>query len=235
MYFEYYILGIILLPAIILAIYAELKVTSTYKKYLKVQSEKHLTGKEVAELILNAGGVNAEIISTSGTLTDYYDSKKKVLALSKANYNSTSISSLGVAAHECGHALQDKDNYFPLKFRHVAVTAYNISSKLLLPIILIGLCFDFLLLIPQVANIFIYSGVIVFGLSLLASLVTLPVEFNASNRAIKILGKSEILNNTELRQAKQVLNAAALTYVAAFLFSLLNFLRFFLIFLRNRD
>lgn len=236
MYLEYYILGIILLPAIILSIYAQVKVQSTYSKYRKVISEKNLTGKQVAELILNASDIsNVQITEIEGNLTDYYDSKNKVLALSKANYNGSSISSIGVTAHECGHAIQDKVNYFPMKLRSMVIKIYNISSKLLLPLIIIGFIFDFLLLIPFASTIFLYIGITVFGLSLLLNLITLPVEFNASKRALEILEKSTILTNEETKMAKKVLNSAALTYVAAFIYSLLNFLRFVLIFARRRD
>lgn len=235
-YFYYYLLGIILLPAIILSIYAEFKVHSTYSKYKKVLSEKNLTGKDVANLILTSAGIgDVQVTEVAGTLTDHYDSKHKVLALSKENYNSTSIASLGVTAHECGHAIQDANDYFPLKLRHVVVKSYSLVSKLLVPLLLIGFLFDFLLFIPGVANIFLIIGSSVFGLSLLLNLVTLPVEFNASKRAISILKDSTILNPEEAKMAKKVLNAAALTYVAAFIYSLLQLLRFVLIFANRRD
>lgn len=237
MYLYYYALGIVLLPAIILSIYAQIKVQSNYKKYSGFASEKNLTGKEVAKMILDASDIkDVEIIEIDGELTDYYDSKKKVLALSKQNANSTSIASIGVASHECGHAIQDKQGYTPNKIRNIIVHVYNISSKLLVPILLIGLCFDFLLWMPKIATIIIVSGIVVFGLSMLLSLITLPVEFNASNRAIKILEESTILNKDEIVGAKAVLKSAALTYVAGFVYSLLNFLRFVLIFVgRKRD
>ena len=236
MYFYYYILGIILLPAIILSIYAQIKVNSTYNKYSKVMSNKNLTGKQVAERILSESGISdVKVIETSGTLTDYYDSKNKVLALSKANFNSSSIASAGVTAHECGHAIQDATNYFPLKLRQIVIKTYNLTSKLLIPLLIVGFLFDFILLIPKLANAFLIIGTIVFGLSLLMNLVTLPVEFNASKRALKILDETLILTPEETKQAKKVLSAAALTYIAAFLYSLLNFLRFILIFANRRD
>ena len=236
MYFYYYVLGIILLPAIILSIYAQFKVQSTYNKYKQVQSQKNFTGKQVAEMILSSAGIsNVQITEINGTLTDYYDSKNKVLALSKPNYNSSSIASLGVTAHECGHALQDASGYFPLKLRHIIIKTYNFSSKLLLPLLLIGFLFDFLLFIPGIADVFLIIGSVVFGLSLVLSLITLPVEFNASKRALQILEQSTILSEEETKMAKKVLNSAALTYVAEFIYSLLNFLRFVLIFARRRD
>ena len=237
MYLAYYLLGIILIPAIILSIYAQIKVQTNYKKYSQITSEKNLTGKEVANLILNASDIkDVQIIEIEGELTDYYDSKKKVLALSKGNYNSASIASLGVTAHECGHAIQDKTGYVPNKIRNIVVRVYNIASKLLMPILIIGFMFDFLFLIPKIANIILISGIAVFGLSMLFNLITLPVEFNASKRALKILEESTILSNDELDGAKKVLKSAALTYVAGFIYSLLNFLRFILIFARkDRD
>lgn len=236
MYLTYYILGIILLPAIILGIYAQIKVQSTYQEYSSEICQNGLTGKDCAKQILNLNNIHdVQIDEIDGTLTDYYDSKNKILALSKDNYNSASIASIGVSAHECGHAIQDKENYFPNKIRNLIIKTYNITSKLLMPIIIIGLLFDFVLLIPKVANIFLICGMIVFGLSFLASLITLPVEFNASKRAIKTLQNNNILSEEELLKAKQVLSAAALTYIASFLYSLLNFLRFVLIFAKKND
>ncbi len=235
MYFTYYVLGIILLPAIILGIYAQIKVHANYDKYSKVLTEKGVTGKEVAKLILDASNItDVQVIEVSGKLSDYYDDKNKTLALSSQNYNSSSIASLGVTAHECGHAIQNKEGLFINKLRNVIIKVYNISSKLLLPILIIGLIFNFLLLIPYVANIVILSGITVFGLSLLFNLITLPVEFDASNKALKILKESELLNKEELKGAKKVLRSAALTYVAEFIYSLLNFLRFVLIFVNHR-
>ena len=235
-YLEYYLLGIILLPAIILAIYAEIKVSINYKKYSEIYSQSNLTGKEVAEKILKANNINnVKITEVSGTLTDYYDSKNKVLAISSKNYNSSSIASLGVTAHECGHAIQDNTNYFPLKLRQVIIKSYSLTSKLLVPLLILGLLFSLFLLIPVVGEIFIYIALITFGLSLLLNLITLPVEFNASKRALKILKEENILTKEESKCVKKVLNSAALTYVAAFLYSLLNFLRILIIFGRRND
>lgn len=234
MYLTYYILGIILLPAIILAIYAEAKVNSSYNKYSTDFSQKNITGNMLAKQILQANDINdVQIQEIDGKLSDYYNSKTKVLALSKQNYNSTSISSLGVTAHECGHAIQDKEHYFPNKIRNLVIKTYNISSTLLMPIIIIGLLFDFVWLNQNVANIILICGMAVFGLSFLASLITLPVEFNASKRALKILKQQNIMSDEEISKVKEVLSAAALTYVASFLYSLLNLLRFVLIFARN--
>lgn len=234
-YYYYYIMGIILLPGIILSLYAQFKVNHTYNKYKEEFSERNLTAKQVCEQILNAGNLNVQITEVEGNLTDYYDSKKKILALSSGNINSTSISAIGVAAHEAGHALQDAENYKPMKIRNFVVVLSNISSKLLWPLIFIGLVFDFALYYSNFAQIFLYTGIIFFGLSVILNLITLPVEFNASNRAIAILENSTILNSTETAHAKKVLSAAALTYVAAFIYSLLNLLRFILVFSNKRD
>ena len=234
MYITYYILGIILLPAIILAIYAEAKVNSSYNKYSTEFSQKNIKGCELAKQILTAYDIHdVQIKEIDGKLSDYYDSKNKILALSKDNYNSTSISSLGVTAHECGHAIQDKQHYFPNKIRNFVIKTYNISSTFLMPIIILGLLFDFVWLAPNIANIILICGMSVFGLSFLASLITLPVEFNASKRAIKILQENNILSSEETGKVKEVLSAAALTYVASFLYSLLNLLRFVLIFAKS--
>lgn len=228
-------MGIVLLPGIILSLYAQFKVNYTYNKYKEEFSERNITAKQVCEQIINAGNLNVQITEVSGKLNDYYDSKNKVLALSSDNINSTSISAIGVAAHEAGHALQDAENYKPLKIRNFVVVCSNLSSKFLWPLIFIGLVFDFGLYYTSFAKVFIYAGVIFFGLSVLLNLVTLPVEFNASKRAIAILQNSTILSSTETEYAKQVLNAAALTYVAAFVYSVLNLLRFLLVFGRKDD
>lgn len=234
-YYYYYIMGIVLLPGIILSLYAQFKVNHTYNKYKEEFSERNLTAKQVCEQILNASNLNVQITEVSGNLTDYYDSKNKVLALSSGNINSTSISAIGVAAHEAGHALQDAENYAPLRMRNVVVAFSNISSKILWPLIFIGLVFDFALYYTTFAQVFIYSGIIFFGLSVVLNLITLPVEFDASKRAVTILQNSTILSTTESEHAKEVLNAAALTYVAAFVYSVLNLLRFLLVFSKKDD
>lgn len=228
-------MGIVLLPGIILSIYAQIKVNHTYNKYKKEFSESNLTAKQVCEQILNAANINVQITEVQGTLSDYYDSRKKILALSKENINSTSISAIGVAAHEAGHALQDADNYAPMKIRHFVAIFSNIASNLLWPLIFIGLVFDFALYYSTFAQVFIYSGIAFFGLSVILNLVTLPVEFNASNRAVAILRQSTILTESETQHAKEVLNAAALTYIAALIYSILNLLRFIMVFSKKRD
>lgn len=233
LYWEYYVMGIILLPAIILAAYAQGKVSSTYSKYSKIASQKGMRACEMARLLLDCADLkNVDVVRVNGQLTDYYDDKKKVVALSASNHDSTSVAALGVAAHEVGHALQFKNNYFPVKFRTFIIPIVNFSSKMLWPLVLIGLVFNFAAMPGTiVGDIFLWSGVIVFGLAALFDFVTLPCEYNASNRALQILEQTEILTEEETKGAKKVLSAAALTYVASLLNSILNLVRFILVFL----
>ena len=224
LYWEYYLMGIILLPAILLAIYAQSKVTSSYNKYSKIASAKGLTAFQMARLLLDCAELqNVEVVRVNGQLTDYYDPKKKIVALSASNYDSNSIAALGVAAHEVGHALQYKTNYLPIKLRSIIIPITNISSTLLWPLVMLGLILNFAA-IPgsTIGNIFLWSGVIVFGLAALLDFITLPCEFNASKRALQLLEQTEILTPEETQGAKKVLSAAALTYVAALLNSILN-------------
>ena len=238
MYLYYYILGIVLIPGLILSVYAQYKVNSTYKKYSVDTSNRGLTALEVSKTILNGANINdVEITQVPGELTDYYDSKNKVIALSKGNINSTSLSAIGVAAHEVGHALQDYENYAPYKFRKFVIVLNNIASRMLWPLILIGLLLDFVVLSTGFAEIIVYSVIGFYGLSVILNLATLSVEKNASRRAVNILQQSTILTEEETVKVKKVLDAAALTYVAALVVSILSFLRIILFFLgtRKRD
>ena len=238
MYLYYYILGIVLIPGLILSVYAQYKVNSTYKKYSVDTSNRGLTALEVSKTLLNGANINdVEITQVPGELTDYYDSKNKVIALSKGNINSTSLSAIGVAAHEVGHALQDYENYAPYKFRKFVIVLNNIASRMLWPLILIGLLLDFVVLSTGFAEIIVYSVIGFYGLSVILNLATLSVEKNASRRAVNILQQSTILTEEETVKVKKVLDAAALTYVAALVVSILSFLRIILFFLgtRKRD
>lgn len=235
LYWEYYLMGIILLPGIILAIWAQSKVTSAYSKYNKVLGAKGLTGADVAKKMLEVNGItNVTITQIGGELTDNYNPRTKVISLSSKVYSGTTIADLGIAAHECGHAIQDAKKYAPMKFRSVVAVASNISSKLLWPLIVIGFILGFAMNSTQ-ANIILIAGVVIFGLSLLFSLITLPVELDASKRALSSLVQIEALDEMEVIGAKKVLNAAALTYVAAVVVSLLELLRFVLVFARRDD
>lgn len=239
MYWEYYIMGVILIPGIIIASVAQARVSSTFGKYNQVFASSGVTTLQLISHMLAAAGLNhISIIQVPGHLSDHYDSKKKVLALSGDTYNSSSIAALGVACHEFGHALQDSSNYAPLKIRKILIPLSNIASTLLWPLVIIGLVFNFAVVDGAIlGNIFLWSGIAVFGSAVLVNLITLPVEYNASNRAIKLLRETGTLNEEELEGAKKVLNAAALTYVAALLVSMLNLIRFAIVILsaKNRD
>lgn len=235
MYWDYYIMGIILLPAILLAIYAQSKVSTTYATFSKVLSQKGIKSQEIARLLLDCADLNnITVTKVNGKLTDYYDHKNQVLALSSSTYNSASVAALGVAAHEVGHALQYKDGYLPIKLRSLIIPITRVSSTILWPMVVIGLMFNFAVYPgTTLGNIFLWIGIIFFGLAVVLDLITLPVEYNASNRALALLSQTEILTEEETKGAKKVLSAAALTYVAALLNSILNLLRFILVILMN--
>lgn len=214
----------------ILSMWASAKVNSTYKKYAKVRSYSGLTGAEAAKQILNRAGIyGVQIEHISGNLTDHYDPKSKVLRLSDSVYGSTSVAAIGVAAHECGHAIQDDEEYAPLRFRGALVPVANFGTMAAWPILMIGLLFTSSYFLIKV-------GLLCFALGTLFQVVTLPVEFNASSRAIKILGDTQMLSKEELGHTKKVLSAAAMTYVAAAAASILSLLRLVLLFGgRDRD
>lgn len=216
-----------LLIIIFLPIIAQLKIKGTYNKYMKVKNESELTGAEAAKMILKKNGLsNVNVYETSGTLTDYYDPRKKMVVLSSDIYNSKSISSVAVAAHECGHAIQDKENYKFLRFRSALVPIVNFTSRIASIFIIFGFIFEALDLLDV--------GIICLLIGLLFQLVTLPVEFNASARAKDQLEICGIVSNKEKSGVKQVLSAAAFTYVAGFIAEALQILRLVLI-CRNRD
>ena len=230
-YYGYYIdpTYILVLIGALLCMAASFKVNSTYKKYAKVRSASGMTGAEAAARILNCSGIHdVRIEQVRGELTDHYDPKNKVLRLSDSTYASTSVAALGVAAHECGHAVQHQKGYAPLKLRSVLVPAANIGSKLGIPIILLGVLFGLnATLVP--------IGIWVFSLSVLFQVVTLPVEFNASSRALAMLEDYGITGGQETGYCKKVLGAAALTYVAAAASSILQLLRLVLLFGNRRN
>lgn len=231
MYIEYYFMGIILLPAILFALYAQIKVDTTYKKYAKVSSKNGKTAHEIAEEILRKNNItDVTVKKVKGNLTDYYSHKDKVVALSSDVYDSASVAAIGIAMHEVGHAIQYAKGYTPIKFRNLMVKVCNISSVLLWPLVLIGLMFGFFITSGSlIGNIFLWAGIGFFGFAVILNLITLPVEYNASKRAKEVISKENILTTEELSMASQVLNAAALTYVASLLVSVLNFIRFILV------
>lgn len=234
LYWEYYLMGIILVPGLILGIIAQSRVNSTFDKYSNVMSASGRTAGEVAKIMLNAAGCNdIAVTKISGHLTDNYNHKTKMVSLSNSVHDSTSVAAIGVAAHEIGHVLQYKTNYAPIKLRKLAIGLSNISSTLLWPLVIVGLIFSFMLS-SAYGDIMLWAGIAVFGLAVVVNLITLPVEYNASKRATTILQQSGLLTEEETSQSKKVLDAAALTYVAALVVSILSLLRFILAF-RSRD
>ena len=216
------------MPGLLIALWAQMKVNSTFGKYGKIASASGMTGAGVARAMLNAAGLSDVAVNrVSGRLTDHYDPAKRTLNLSQGVYDSTSIAALGVAAHECGHALQDQEGYAPLKLRGAIVPVVGIGSNLSWPIFLLGLVFSWKPLL--------LAGIILFSLTVLFTLVTLPVEFNASSRAMVALEGGNYLRGEELQGARKMLSAAALTYVASALNAILQLLRLLVLAGRHRD
>jgi len=217
---------IILIPALIISIWAQMKIKSSYTKYSQVYSRNGYTGSQVARMILDAYGLfDIPVLVTGGHLTDHYDPSKKVAKLSTDVYNGTSLAAIGVAAHEIGHAIQHKEGYAPIKIRTALVPIANIGSQASWILFFIGIVMSFTPLVN--------FGIILFSAAVLFQIVTLPVEFNASSRAVAILSARNILYEDEVKGAKNVLAAAALTYVAAAVTAIAQLLR--LIAIRNRN
>jgi len=216
---------LLVIPALLLALYAQFKVKSTYTKYSQVRCSRGYTGAQAARYILDDYRLtDVKVESIPGELTDHYDPRDKKLRLSEGIYNGNSVAALGVAAHEAGHAIQDAKAYAPLKLRNGLVPVTNLGTTLAFPLFLLGLFVN----IPQLMDL----GIVLFSLAVVFSVLTLPVEFNASNRAIRVLADGRFLNEKELPMARAVLNAAALTYVAATAMAVMNLLR--LLALRNQ-
>lgn len=209
---------IFVFPAMLLTLWAQYKVNSTYTKFSKVANHRGMTGAEVAVKILNLYGIyNVRVEHIAGNLTDHFDPRSNVIRLSDGVYSGTSVAALGVAAHETGHAIQHAKGYIPIKLRNMVVPIASLGSNLAVPLAIIGLIFGNYILVD--AGIILFTAVVAF------QFVTLPVEFNASRRAIKVLDEQEILYGEELSGAKKVLGAAAMTYVAAAAVALGNLLR----------
>ena len=219
----------ILIPAMLIALVAQIRVSATFRRYSRLPASRGLTGAEAAEAVLRAHGVyDVAIERVRGNLTDHYDPRANVIRLSDSVYSANSVAAVGVAAHEAGHAVQYAEGYGPIKVRSALIPLCNIGSQLSILFIVIGL----VLYSEPLFGI----GVILFGVAVLGQLVTLPVEFNASRRAIATLESGNLLGDGELQGAKKVLSAAAMTYVAALLVSLAQLLRFLLAFGgRRRD
>ena len=227
-YYSYDWTYLLVIIGALLSIFASMRVNSTFNKYAKVRSMTGMTGAEAAQRILQYNGIyDVRIQQVSGTLTDHYDPRNKTLNLSDATYASASVAAVGVAAHECGHAIQHNVGYGPLKLRSTLVPAANIGSKLGIPIILLGILLSY-------NSVLIQIGIWVFALAVLFQVVTLPVEFNASSRAVQALDQMGILAGQEVSQCRKVLSAAALTYVAAAASAILQLLRLVILFGGNR-
>lgn len=223
----------LVLPCLILSLWASAHVNSTFRRYSKQHSLRGITGADAAARVLAANGVRGvRIERVSGNLTDHYDPTSNVIRLSDSVYGSTSTAAIGVACHEAGHAVQYAQQYAPIKLRAAIIPVTNFGSRLAMPLILIGLLFSSL---GELSNFFIYLGIACFGLSLVFQLVTLPVEFNASRRALAAIEQVGILTDEERSGARKTLTAAALTYVAATAVSLAQLLRLLTLFgNRNR-
>ena len=216
---------VLVLIGAVICLIASARVKSTFNKYSQYRSMSGMTGAQAAERILNSAGIyDVTVCHISGSLTDHYNPSKKTLNLSDSVYGSNSVAAIGVAAHECGHAIQHTKGYAPLRIRSAIVPIANFGSAIAWPLILFGLLFN-----SRSSYMLIQIGIIAFSFAVLFQIVTLPVEFNASNRAVRILGESGILSADELSMTRKVLGAAALTYVAGAASAILQLLRIILL------
>jgi len=217
---------LLLIPALILAIYAQIKVKGTYNKYGQIHNNRGMTGNQAAIELLRMNGIgDVEVEETEGTLSDHYDPRVKKVRLSRANYQGTSLSALAVAAHEVGHVIQHAKGYFPLQLRHMILPVTNFGSWIAFPLFIFG----FFLQTPFLMDL----GILLYGAVVVFHVITLPVEYNASNRALLQLESHGFLTTQEVGGAKKVLSAAALTYVAATAVALMHLIR--LLILRGND
>lgn len=220
----------LVLIGVVLSMWASSRVQGTFRRYQQVRSTTGMTGAEAAKRLLQSQGIyDVTVRPVSGQLTDHYDPRSKTVNLSEPVYNSTSVSAIGVAAHECGHAIQDNTGYAPLRIRSAIVPVANIGAQLSWPVILLGL------FLGGMGSPMIQIGILMFTLAVGFQLITLPVEFNASSRAVHLLDQLGILRGEEVGQTRQVLGAAALTYVAAAAGSVLQLLRLLILFGGRRD
>lgn len=226
----------LVLPCIIISLWASMNVKSTFNKYSQVFSSRRITGSDAAKRVLQANGIsNVRVERISGHLTDHFDPRTNVIRLSEQVFDSTSIAAIGVACHEAGHAVQHATQYAPIKLRTAIIPVTNIGSRLAMPLILVGILLSYL---GNFSYTLVYFGIGCFALTLLFELITLPVELNASNRAIRAIDEYGMLNTAEIKGAKKTLQAAALTYIAAAAVTLAQLLRLILLFggrRRSRD
>ena len=221
---------ILVILGVLLSAWASSYINSTYRKYEQVRNKKGLVASDVARMILEDADIrDVGVTQISGDLTDNYNSQTKVLSLSERVSESRSVSAIGVAAHECGHAIQDKEGYFPLRLRASLVPVVNFGASISIPLILIGA------ILFSGSSLLITIGIWCFALTFLFQVVTLPVEFNASRRALAVLSETQALDDEELAMARKVLTAAALTYIAAAIASLLQLVRLILLFGKRRN
>ncbi len=219
---------VLVLPCILLSLIASANVNSTFKRYSNVRSMRGITGAQAAQRVLSSNGVSGvRIERVSGNLTDHYDPRTNVIRLSDSVYDSPSVASIGVACHEAGHAVQYAHHYAPIKLRAAVIPITNFGSKLAMPLILLGILLS---AFAQASHTLVYAGIACFGLSLVFQLITLPVEFNASRRAMSAIDESGLLTEDEQRGARKTLTAAAMTYVAATALALVQLLRLILLF-----
>ena len=224
---------VLVLPCLILSLWASTKVNSTFKKYSRQRTFRGLTAQEAAMRVLSANGVSGvRIERVSGNLTDHYDPRANVIRLSDSVYDNTSTAAIGVACHEAGHAVQYAQDYAPIKLRAAIIPVTNIGSKLAIPLILLGILFSGL---GQFSDTIIYIGIACFGLSVVFQFATLPVEFNASHRALQTIESTGILTEEEQKGARKTLTAAAMTYVAATATALAQLLRLIVLFGRRSN
>lgn len=234
MLFNYYFLELLLIPGIILAIIAQIKVSYAYNRYSSINNKKNITGKDAALLMLQKAGItDVDILKTSGRLTDNYNPSNKTLNLSNDVYEGNSIAAISVACHEAGHAIQHHKNSLMLKLRGLLIPIYNIGNYMLMPLIILTLISVFLFPSANVSKFIVYFTVGLFFVSMIISLITLPIEIDASKKAKNNLLELGLIEENEVVGVKKVLNAAALTYVAGLVISILNLLRILLLFKNN--
>ena len=237
MIYLYYGSAIVLIPGILFALYAEFKVHRTFNKFSKVESERNYSASDVAYMLLQKNDCNVSVQRVNGNLTDNYNPKNQTLNLSNSTYGKTNIAAIGVAAHEVGHACQHNENNLMLRIRMAIVPAVNIGSILAFPLAILGVLIEYVASIATFGTVLIALGIILYSLSTVFALITLPVEINASRRAEKMLYEGGYVTAREKKQVRSVLNAAALTYFASLVVSLLYLFRFLSILgrLRNND
>lgn len=222
---------VFIVPCIIITLICQVRVQSTFSKYSKIRNSRNITGAQAAEYVLRQNGVTGvRIEHVSGSMTDHFDPRTNVIRLSDTVYNSNSVAAVGVACHEAGHAVQHAEGYLPNKVRSIILPMAKIGSQLSWILILLGLVFT-----AKVGFVLLYIGIVLFSLSVLFTIATLPVEFNASKRALECIGESDLLYGDEYTGAKRTLQAAAMTYVASALTAIMQLLRLIIIARGRRD